>query len=46
MGLARNIIGTAVGGAAIFAGTGALSDDTTRTLSGLQQRLDRLGVRL
>lgn len=34
MGLARNIIGTAVGGAAIFAGTGALSDDTTRNDTG------------
>jgi hypothetical protein len=34
MGLARNIIGAAVGGAAIFAGTGALSDDTTRNETG------------
>jgi hypothetical protein len=34
VGLARNIIGAAVGGAAIFAGTGALSDDTTRNETG------------
>jgi hypothetical protein len=34
MGLGRNIIGAAVGGAAIFAGTGALSDDTTRNETG------------
>jgi hypothetical protein len=32
--MVRNIIGATVGGVAIFAGTGALSDDTTRNETG------------